>query len=45
MKAILCQEFGSPDLLKVVDQPIPIAGPGQVVVQHRAWTSPIWVEP
>ena len=37
MKAILCQEFGSPDLLKVVDQPIPIAGPGQVVVHHRAW--------
>ncbi len=32
MKAVVCQEYGPPESLVVVDVPEPIAGPGQVVV-------------
>lgn len=37
MKAIVCNTFGPPEGLSVQDQPDPVAGPGQVLVRHRAW--------
>ena len=37
MKAIVCNAFGPPEGLAVEDRPEPVAGPGQVVVRHRAW--------
>ena len=37
MKAIVCPEFGPPDGLIVEDRPDPVAGPGEVLVRHRAW--------
>ena len=36
MKALLCTEFGPPDLLQYRDLPSPTAGPGQVVVSVKA---------
>ena len=36
MKALLCTEFGPPDLLQYRDLPSPTAGPGQVVVYVKA---------
>ena len=37
MKAIVCTEFGPPEGLRVEDRPDPVAGPGQILVRHRAW--------
>lgn len=37
MRAIICPDYGPPEMLKVVERPEPTAGPGQVQVRHRAW--------
>ena len=36
MKAIVVREFGSPDVMKVEDVPVPSPGPGQVTIRVRA---------
>ena len=36
MKAVLCDEYGSPDVLKLVDLPAPEMKPGHVRVSIRA---------
>jgi NADPH2:quinone reductase len=36
MKAIRIEGFGGPDALRLVDVPVPSAGPGQIVVQVEA---------
>ena len=36
MKAVVCREFGSPDLLRFEEIPSPRPGPGEVVVSVRA---------
>jgi NADPH2:quinone reductase len=36
MKAIVVQQFGDPSVLKIVEVPDPVAGPGQVVVKIKA---------
>jgi NADPH2:quinone reductase len=36
MKAILCNQFGGPDELVLVDIPPPVAGPGEAVVRVKA---------
>ena len=36
MKALLCTQFGPPDLLEYRDVPSPAAGPGEVVVSVKA---------
>jgi NADPH2:quinone reductase len=36
MKAILCTQFGPPELLELRDVPSPVAGPGEVVVIVKA---------
>ena len=37
MRAIVCPDYGPPEILTVEEQPDPTPGPGQVVVQHKAW--------
>ena len=37
MKAILCPEFGPPKVLQAQEVADPVAGLGQILVQHRAW--------
>ena len=37
MRAIVCKAFGPPEGLTVEERPDPVAGPGQVLVRHRAW--------
>jgi NADPH2:quinone reductase len=36
MKALVCTQFGPPDLLEIRDLPSPVAGPGEVVVSVKA---------
>jgi NADPH:quinone reductase len=36
MKALVCTQFGPPDLLEIHDLPSPVAGPGEVVVSVKA---------
>ncbi len=36
MKAIAITEFGAPEVLKLVDEPKPVAGPGEVLVRVAA---------
>src|SRR5712672_4634565 len=36
MKAVRFDEYGAVDVLKVVDVPTPVPGPGQVLVQVKA---------
>ncbi len=36
MKALLCTQFGPPDLLEVAEVTSPVAGPGEVVVSVKA---------
>jgi NADPH2:quinone reductase len=36
MKAVLCKQFGPPDVLVVEDLPSPRAGPGEVVISVKA---------
>ena len=36
MKALLCTQFGPPDLLEIRDLPSPAAGPGEVVITVKA---------
>ena len=36
MKAVRFDEYGDIDVLKVVDVPTPVPGPGQVLVQVKA---------
>ena len=36
MKAVRVDEYGDIDVLKVVDVPTPVPGPGQVLVQVKA---------
>ncbi len=36
MKAIAITEFGAPEVLKLVDEPMPVAGPGEVLVRVAA---------
>ncbi|MGE0383384.1 MAG: NADPH:quinone oxidoreductase family protein [Gammaproteobacteria bacterium] len=36
MKAVVCRQWGSPDLLKPEEFPAPVAGPGQVVLDVKA---------
>jgi NADPH2:quinone reductase len=36
MNALLCTQFGPPDLLEIRDLPPPVAGPGDVVISVRA---------
>ena len=35
-KAVRLEEYGGVDVLKIVDVPRPVAGPGQVLVQVKA---------
>ena len=37
MRAIVCPDYGPPEILTVEDRPTPEPGPGQVLVQHKAW--------
>lgn len=37
MRAIVCPDYGPPEILTVEDRPMPDPGPGQVLVQHKAW--------
>jgi NADPH2:quinone reductase len=37
MRAIVCPDYGPPSILTVEEKPDPTPGPGQVVVQHKAW--------
>lgn len=37
MRAIICREFGPPEILSVGEQPDPEPGSGEVLVRHRAW--------
>ena len=37
MRVIECRTFGPPEGLAVAERPDPVAGPGQVLVRHRAW--------
>jgi NADPH:quinone reductase len=36
VKAVVFEEFGGPEVLKYVDLPIPVPGPGQVLVKTKA---------
>ena len=36
MKAVVFDQFGGPEVLQYVDLPVPVAGPGQVLVETRA---------
>jgi len=36
MKAVLCTQFGGPEILEVADIESPVAGPGEVVIAVRA---------
>lgn len=36
MKAVRFEETGGPDVLKIVDVPVPSPGPGQLLVRHEA---------
>jgi NADPH2:quinone reductase len=36
MKAVQLSQFGAPDVLEIVELPIPIPGPGEVVIRIRA---------
>lgn len=36
MRRVVCSEFGDPELLTVVEEPTPIPGPGEVVVEVEA---------
>jgi NADPH2:quinone reductase len=36
MRAVVCEQFGGPDLLKVRDLPTPEPGPGQVRIRLHA---------
>jgi len=36
MKAVWIEEHGGPEVLNIIDRPMPIAGPGEVVVQVKA---------
>jgi len=36
VKAVVFEQFGGPEVLKYVDLPIPVAGPGQVLVKMQA---------
>ena len=36
MKALLCTQFGPPELLEIGDVPSPVAGPGEVVITVKA---------
>ena len=37
MRAIICPDYGPPEILRVEERPEPVPGPGQVLVQHKAW--------
>ncbi|MEL7469428.1 MAG: NADPH:quinone oxidoreductase family protein [Pseudomonadota bacterium] len=37
MRVIECRKFGPPEDLIVAERPDPTAGPGQILVRHRAW--------
>lgn len=37
MRAIVCPDYGPPEILTVEEQPVPSPGPGQFLVQHKAW--------
>ena len=37
MRAIVCPDYGPPEILTVEKQPDPTPGPGQFLVQHKAW--------
>lgn len=37
MRAIICPDYGPPEILRVEEQPDPTPGPKQVIVQHKAW--------
>lgn len=42
MRAIGCLEFGGPDVLRVVDLPVPAVGPGEVRIRvHAATVNPV----
>jgi NADPH2:quinone reductase len=42
VKAIRVDQFGEPDVLRLVDMPDPVAGPGEVVVRlHAAGVNPV----
>jgi NADPH2:quinone reductase len=36
VRAVLCDRLGDPSVLKIVEQPVPTPGPGQVLVNVRA---------
>ena len=36
MKAVLCRQYGEPELLQVEDVPTPDPGPGQVLIEVQA---------
>ncbi len=36
MRAMVCEELGDPSVLKIVEQPVPRPGPGEVLVRIRA---------
>ena len=37
MRAIVCPDYGPPEILTVEQKDVPEPGPGQVLVEHKAW--------
>ncbi len=37
MRAIICPDYGPPEILTVEERATPEPGPGQILVQHKAW--------
>ncbi|MDX1561618.1 MAG: NAD(P)H-quinone oxidoreductase, partial [Gammaproteobacteria bacterium] len=36
MKAVVCESFGSPEVMRIADVPAPAAGAGQVLIDVKA---------